>query len=59
MPQDPFITPETLGMMKGMYDLFSAAVAAGFPEHVATSIVTNIIVQLLASAISANPQKTE
>lgn len=53
MPADPFITPETLAMMKSLYDLYAAAISAGFPDHAATNIITGIIIQLLSNATPA------
>jgi hypothetical protein len=50
MPQDPFVVPETLGMMRGMFDLYSAGLASGFPEHVAIEIIVGVIVNLLHNA---------
>lgn len=48
---DPFVSPETLGMMKGLYELYSAAVSAGFPETVAVQLVTGIFCTFVQSAL--------
>jgi hypothetical protein len=55
LPPDPFISPETIAMMRGMRDLHSAALAAGFPEKIATAIIVGIISNLISAANQEMP----
>lgn len=51
MPADPFGAPEDLiQMMKGMYNLYSGAMAAGFPEHVAIAFISGVFVAMVQGA---------
>jgi hypothetical protein len=48
MPQDPFPSlPESVGVMRAMHELHTAAQVAGFPERVATEIVTRILITII------------
>lgn len=48
LPQDPFGPPEDLlTMMRGYSQLHSAALLAGFPEHVATGFIARIFVETM------------
>lgn len=48
MPEDPFAAPEELvTMMKGMWNLHSAAQVAGFPEHIATEFISKVFIALM------------
>lgn len=48
LPPDPFGPPEEMiSMMRGMYNLHSAAMASGFPEHIATDFITRILISLM------------
>lgn len=48
MPEDPFGPPDELvTMMKGMWNLYAAALQSGFPEHVATQFITGVFVALM------------
>jgi hypothetical protein len=51
MPPDPFSAPDELvTMMKGMWNLHSAAQIAGFPEAIATQFVIGVFTSLMANA---------
>ena len=51
LPEDPFAAPEELvTMMKGMWNLHSAAQIAGFPETIATQFVIGVFTSLMANA---------
>ena len=53
LPEDPFAAPEELvTMMKGMWNLHSAAQIAGFPEAIATQFVIGVFTSLMANAQS-------
>lgn len=48
LPPDPFGPPDDLlNMMKGISQLYSAAVMSGLPEGVATSFITGVFVSLV------------
>lgn len=48
MPQDPFPSlPESVGVMRAMHELHTAAMVAGFPERVATDIITRILIAVI------------
>lgn len=48
MPQDPFPSlPESVAVMRAMHELHTAAVVAGFPEHIATEIITRILITVI------------
>ena len=54
MPEDPFAAPDELvTMMKGMWNLHSAAQIAGFPEHIATQFVIGVFTSLMATSQGA------
>lgn len=58
MPADPFGPPDEMrGMMKGMYQLHTAAMMEGFPEHIATQFITGVFMSLMSSAQNAAPQE--
>lgn len=60
MPEDPFAAPEELvTMMKGMWNLHSAAQVAGFPEHIATQFVTGVFCSLMQGTHNATPPQEE
>lgn len=53
MPADPFVSPETLGMMRALHEFHSAAMASGFPERIATEIIIGVIASVIRSAAQA------
>jgi hypothetical protein len=47
MPSDPFGPPEELvTLMKGLTNLYNAAILAGLPVDVATNFITGVFVSL-------------
>jgi hypothetical protein len=50
MPQDPFVPPATLAVMKGLREFHVASMMSGFPERIATDIVVGVIMRLLTAS---------
>ena len=56
MPVDPFGAPdEMVTMMRGISQLYSAAIISGLPEHVAMNFITGVFCTLMQQGIQANP----
>ena len=54
MPADPFGVPdEMVTMMRGISQLYSAAVISGLPEHVATNFITGVFCTLMQQGMQA------
>jgi hypothetical protein len=56
-PQDPFISQDVQVLVKGMYEIYAACIAAGFPEPRAFEIVRDITVTQFSVAIQKAQRK--
>jgi hypothetical protein len=52
MPPDPFVNEDLAAVMKGMYQMYAAAVQAGFPEHRAFDIMRVTLLAQFQNAIA-------
>jgi len=60
MPPDPWGAPEEMiNMMRGMYKLHCAAMAAGFQEHTAIQFVVGVFTSLMHSAQPPSPEAAD
>lgn len=52
LPPDPFVNEDLAAVMKGMYQMYAAALQSGFPEQRAFDIMRVTLLAQFTSAIA-------